>query len=270
MNHRLIIGALAALPLLAASLSAQAADMPLYKAPPPAPVPFSWTGFYIGAHVGGAWGTREFNFNDLTAAAPFLWDSSVPVSGPLAGGQIGANWQAGWAVLGVEADGSWANLQGRSLCNTTTFFLNCAAKTDGLATVTGRLGVDLDRTLVYVKGGGAWMHENSTISNVALPPLATGFSSSISNDRTGWPWAWASNRLRHALVGKARIRLHGLRHQAVQFPGHQHGGWSHQLRQLGPGRSLERRKGGRELPLLILCGAYIFGGTKFCGAKAAR
>lgn len=186
MNHRFILGALTALPMLAASLSAHAADMPLYKAPPPAPVPFSWTGFYIGAHVGGGWGTREFDFNDLTAAAPFLWDSSTPVNGPLAGGQIGANWQTGWAVLGVEADGSWANLQGKGLCNTTTFFLNCAAKTDGLATVTGRLGVDLDRTLVYVKGGGAWMHESSTISNVALPPLATGFSSSISNDRTGW------------------------------------------------------------------------------------
>ena len=56
MNHRLIVGALAALPMLAASLSAQAADMPLYKAPPPAPVPFSWTGFYIGAHVGGGLG----------------------------------------------------------------------------------------------------------------------------------------------------------------------------------------------------------------------
>ena len=194
MNHRLIIGALAALPMLAASLSAQAADMPLYKAPPPAPVPFSWTGFYIGAHVGGGWGTREFDFNDLTAVAPFLWTSAIPVNGPLAGGQIGANWQAGWAVLGVEADGSWANLQGKGICNTTTFFLNCAAKTDGLATVTGRLGVDLDRTLVYVKGGGAWMHETSTISNVALPPLATAlFLEHQQRPHRLDRLAWASN-----------------------------------------------------------------------------
>jgi outer membrane immunogenic protein len=89
-------------------------------------------------------------------------------------------------VLGIEADGSWAGLQGKALCNSTVFFLNCAAKTDGRATLTGRLGVDLDRTLLYIKGGGAWMHERSTISNVALPPLATAFSSSISNDRTGW------------------------------------------------------------------------------------
>jgi outer membrane immunogenic protein len=187
MNHRLIIGALAALPLFAAALPAQAADMAVpYKAPPPPPPAFSWSGFYIGAHVGAGWGSREFDYNDLTPAAPFLWDSSVPVNGPLAGGQIGANWQVGWAVLGVEADGSWANLTGKGICNSTVFFLNCSAKTDGLATVTGRLGADFDRTLVYIKGGGAWMHESSTISNVALPPIASGFSSSISNDRTGW------------------------------------------------------------------------------------
>jgi outer membrane immunogenic protein len=71
MLRRSIGSALAALPMLAASLSAQAADMPL-KSPPPAAPMFSWTGFYIGAHVGSGWGTREFDYNDLTAAAPFL------------------------------------------------------------------------------------------------------------------------------------------------------------------------------------------------------
>ena len=36
--------------------SASAADLPR-KAPPPvvaAPLPFSWSGFYIGGHIGGA------------------------------------------------------------------------------------------------------------------------------------------------------------------------------------------------------------------------
>jgi outer membrane immunogenic protein len=186
MKLRSIIGAVTALALLAVSLPAHGADLPVYKSQPPAPPVFSWTGFYIGAHVGGGWGSREFDYNDLTAGAPFTWDSNIPVSGPLAGGQIGANYQAGWAVLGAELDGSWADLQGKGICNTTVFFLNCSAKADGLATLTGRLGVDWDRTLLYVKGGAAWMHESETISNVALPPLATAFSSSISNDRTGW------------------------------------------------------------------------------------
>jgi outer membrane immunogenic protein len=164
---------------------AAAADMPIYSKAPPPP-PWSWTGFYVGLQGGAGWGNRQFNYNDVTPAAPFLWSASVPNSGALVGGQIGFNWQAGWAVLGIEADGDWADLQGKSICNTTTFFLNCAAKTDGLATFTGRLGVDFDRMLLYVKGGGAWMHENSTISNVALPPLATAFSSSLSDSRYGW------------------------------------------------------------------------------------
>ena len=46
---------------------ADAADLgrPVYKAPPPAVVPFSWTGCYIGGNIGGGWG-RE------TASAPTL------------------------------------------------------------------------------------------------------------------------------------------------------------------------------------------------------
>jgi len=44
-----------------------AADLPkrpVYKAPPPvvASVPlFSWTGCYLGGHVGGGWGRKEFS-----------------------------------------------------------------------------------------------------------------------------------------------------------------------------------------------------------------
>jgi outer membrane immunogenic protein len=53
--------ALMAIPL------ANAADLgrPVYKAPPPEVVPFSWTGCYIGGNIGGGWG-RE------TASAPTL------------------------------------------------------------------------------------------------------------------------------------------------------------------------------------------------------
>ena len=43
---------------------------------------------------------------------------------PLAGGQIGYNWQSGWMLFGLEADGSWSNITGHGLCNTTTFFMN--------------------------------------------------------------------------------------------------------------------------------------------------
>ena len=59
--------AIASASLLSCGL-ANAADMPVkYRPPPPPPLPvFSWTGFYIGAHVGGAWGTTESTLNSVT------------------------------------------------------------------------------------------------------------------------------------------------------------------------------------------------------------
>jgi outer membrane immunogenic protein len=167
-------------------IAAQAADIaPVYKAQPIMAAP-SWSGFSLGVHVGAGWGTKTFDYNDLTPAAPFLWQSSVPVNGPLAGGQLGYNWQAGWMVLGIEADGSWADIDGHSICNTTTFFLNCSAKTTALTTVTARLGAAVDKALIYGKGGVAWARDSLSVSNVALPPLATAFSTSLSTTRTGW------------------------------------------------------------------------------------
>ena len=49
--------------LLAGSMAANAADVPPYARPvaPPVylPQPFSWTGFYIGPNLGGAWSQRN-------------------------------------------------------------------------------------------------------------------------------------------------------------------------------------------------------------------
>src|SRR6478672_906825 len=51
--------------LMATSMAANAADVtarPAPYAPPPpvyAPPPFSWTGFYLGGNIGGAWARRD-------------------------------------------------------------------------------------------------------------------------------------------------------------------------------------------------------------------
>ena len=102
-----------------------------YKAPPPAAL---WTGFYAGLHGGASWGSKSFDYNDFTPGAPFVWESSIPVNGGLAGGQLGYNLQFGSWLIGVEADASWADINGKGLCNTTVFFVNCAASVDGLTT----------------------------------------------------------------------------------------------------------------------------------------
>ena len=71
--------------------------------------------------------------------------------------------------------------------------LSCTTKSDWLATVSGRIGgVVADRTLLYVKGGAAWM--NSTHS-VAVPgggiiggPGVGGLTQLTSTESTSWGW----------------------------------------------------------------------------------
>jgi len=143
--------------------SAYAADLPR-RAPPPAYVPpvpiFTWTGFYIGANVGGAF--RANNRGPLEDAVFF--GGAAPVgalivannnnnSGRfLIGGQAGYNWQINNFVLGIEGDGDVA------VGRTDNFpgFLNPRTNTGFFATVRGRGGIAFDRFLVYGTGGVAF------------------------------------------------------------------------------------------------------------------
>src|SRR5438128_88628 len=107
---KLLLGTVSALAMAAAS-SAGAADLtarPAYKAPPPiaAPVPFTWTGFYVGGHLGGAWGTKEWDFTTFQepGSGPEFVDipDSFTVNGFLGGGQVGYRLQFAQWVFGIE------------------------------------------------------------------------------------------------------------------------------------------------------------------------
>ncbi|MBR0847458.1 porin family protein [Bradyrhizobium diazoefficiens] len=120
--------------------------------PPPV---VSWTGFYAGVHGGWGWGKSEFRdeFNNA-AFNPFF----AYFNGPIAGGQLGYNWQQGNLVLGVEVDGSWSFTKGNTSSNTaviTTSTTNGVGYT-GLATATGRVGYASGQWLAYAKGGAAY------------------------------------------------------------------------------------------------------------------
>src|SRR5215510_13414890 len=85
--------------------AAGAADLPtkgpVYKAPVAAP--FSWTGFYVGGHVGYGWGDKDWShffdpINPLnTVPGP---DTRYHVNGFLGGGQIRYTWPSGCTVFG--------------------------------------------------------------------------------------------------------------------------------------------------------------------------
>ena len=147
--------------------------------------PFDWRGFYLGYHTGGALGL--VNVEDPFGAS--IFGDTVRTPGMLAGGQAGYNWQAGDMVLGLEADASWADMEGTNTCFAYSGFYvsaNCQTHIDALGTFTGRLGWTLPfdpATLLYAKGGLAWEHgETDATANDLLG------TPTISASGVHWGW----------------------------------------------------------------------------------
>jgi outer membrane immunogenic protein len=159
----------------ALTIPAMAADMaPYYKAPLQAQS-FSWTGFYIGADVGGAWSNIQSNGFGTSNA-----------SGIIGGLYAGYNWQLApqW-LIGIEGDSSWTDLNAAI----------GAGDVKWLGSLRGRIGFTPSSTmLLYFTGGAAW----GTIDNAGF----NSFSGSAHQTKSGWvigggvEWApWANNWL---------------------------------------------------------------------------
>jgi outer membrane immunogenic protein len=184
-SSRLIQTSIAAAALVAAAtVSAQAADMPVKAAPYYPPAVESWTGFYVGGFVGAGWGTDSATLNSITITGVGTTAIGLPLaqvsnSGFLGGGQIGYNYQSGWMVWGIEADIAGTDIKGSAPC---VILFTCSAKDNWLATASARVGGLVgDRTLVYVKGGGAWLNETGSLS----APFGL-FTTSSTNTSAGW------------------------------------------------------------------------------------
>jgi outer membrane immunogenic protein len=190
--NRILVGCAAAF-AGALSSSAYAADLPFKAAQAPDQI-WTWTGFYIGAHAGAGWGTAQSTLTSISAPGvnipvnlPFAQNSR---SGFLGGGQVGYNYQSGWAVFGIQGDFTGMDVQGTTPCLEV---ISCTSKSDWLATVTGRFGgVVADRTLLYIKGGGAWMHTDQTATVSAalggLGGLGVGGTGALSASTTSPGW----------------------------------------------------------------------------------
>jgi outer membrane immunogenic protein len=156
------------------------ADLPTMKGPPPAPPPpppFSWTGFYIGAHVGGDWDYDRFHFT------PAGTTTNNSASSILGGGQAGYNYQISSFVLGVEGDISGMHLASSAACPNP--FFTCGHSIDWLSSARGRVGfTPFDRALIYVTGGAAF----TDIHHTALPPGVAPFvfSGTFNSGQVGW------------------------------------------------------------------------------------
>jgi outer membrane immunogenic protein len=198
-NRSLAVAAAAA--LLVLSGVAQADGPPYgrvkqtYEPPPPPPPPFTWTGFYIGGNVGGAWtnGTLTDNFTGSN------FDTNH--GGFIGGVQLGYNYQVRNLVVGIEWDFDWTSISetGSGVVVPSVGTLRASADTDWVTTLAARVGVSFDRGLVFVKAGGGWVQNSASITN-----LTTGSVVSTSNTNSGW---LIGGGVEYALAGPWTARL---------------------------------------------------------------
>ena len=160
------------------------------KAPPLAVTPVNWTGFYLGGHLGG--GRSGDTWSDPFGASPGSSGVNLPgfgdtinATGPLGGGQIGANLQAGPLVLGVQIDAAAADLRGENTCFSGLGGINCQRNARSIETATGRVGLAWNHSLAYVKGGGAQTSDTFTLDGNTNGANALGTGSTTLTTR-GW------------------------------------------------------------------------------------
>jgi outer membrane immunogenic protein len=185
MKRMLFAGAL----MLAATGPTLAADLPPSMPPPPPPrapaayVPvippqYNWGGVYVGINGG-------YGFGNSNWTTPGVTTGNFNINGPLVGGTLGANFQAGQFVFGIEGDGDWTNITGSftDTTGTATGCVGCVYQTsnDWLGTLRARAGVAWDRVLIYATGGGA---AGNIKANYSDP--AAGVSLSSTSTEFGW------------------------------------------------------------------------------------
>jgi outer membrane immunogenic protein len=157
--------------VVAVLCSAQAALAQDFRYPP---VPFyDWTGVYVGANVGYGSAT----INDTTTSGSVSTTSSQAMTGFLGGGQIGANYQYGHTVFGIEID---ADATSQSTSSDTL-----TASMTSFATARARLGFAYDRIHYYVTGGGGYVQFSSS-GTTTSPATGTAVSTTGTSRRTAW------------------------------------------------------------------------------------
>jgi outer membrane immunogenic protein len=170
----LAVSALFVTPVMAADLPTR---MPVKAPAPAAAYGYNWSGFYVGAHAGGAWSDECFTFAPNGSS-----DGCHDGNGWLGGGQVGFNWQTGNVVFGAEFSGSFADVSGDHralLLLTGAPTARFTTELSSILLLTGRVGLSFDRVLLYVTGGGAWGRDK-------FEHISANGVSSAKHNRTGW------------------------------------------------------------------------------------
>ena len=180
---------------IAVAGSAAAADLPQ-----PAPVPqapaayiptvapvYNWGGIYVGINGGWGWGNGKWTIAPNTAF-PLGVSSNANDNGGIVGGTVGANFQTGEFVFGVEGDWDYSGINTGTTSNICTFSGTCQTGNNWLATIRGRAGWAADRVLFYGTAGGAFANLQTTFNGATNSKTQAGWTAGV-----GAEWAFADN-----------------------------------------------------------------------------
>jgi outer membrane immunogenic protein len=211
------------------TVPAAAADLPMrapiYKAPPAPVLVDSWTGFYAGVNIGGAWGRSDATtavdcsvpplpigpffgayFCDASgfgaanaAAVNAAGTGTINSSGITGGVQLGYNRQLNNIVYGVETDFGAFSLSGSrqgsgpypviglGLNSPAAFTVTSSVNTDWLFTFRGRVGWATENWLLYATGGLAVTDLKVTGGfGDTSPPVGAFENASVTKDKVGF------------------------------------------------------------------------------------
>jgi outer membrane immunogenic protein len=134
---RLVL-AIASASLLSCGL-ANAADIPVKARPLPPPPVFSWSGCYLGVHVGAGWQTSSLT-SESGAASGVGW---------LGGAQAGCNVQWRAFVIGFEGEFWGSGLHDRDFQQGGDFVFDAKSRNRWDGAISVRSGVAFDRAFIY-------------------------------------------------------------------------------------------------------------------------
>jgi len=113
---------------------------------------------------------------------------SLSDNGGVVGGTLGANFQAGAFVFGVEGDWDYSGINTGTTSSLCTFSGNCQTGNNWLATARGRAGYAADRVLLYATAGGAFANVQTNFNGTTTSHTQSGWTAGA-----GIEWAFADN-----------------------------------------------------------------------------
>jgi outer membrane immunogenic protein len=144
------------------------------------PYAYDWSGFYVGAVVGGALFDTTLSDHDCWTTCGDFSRADWEATGGLT---TGYNWQFGAGLLGVEADWNWGDFSHTQ--NDPEWSQDGSIQRvewdNGYGTIRARAGLAVDRALLYATGGIAIAKQSLFATEFTTPTSTVGCEKPLPN-----------------------------------------------------------------------------------------